>query len=63
LIYNLKISLFGGNSVPLTKHSKERFLLKDNFVDIHISIENKYITSILLEGGAIRRLCSLWVII
>ncbi|KAI8773308.1 hypothetical protein BgiBS90_025726, partial [Biomphalaria glabrata] len=60
LLYNLKISLLDGKSIPLTKQSKERFLLKDNFVDIHFSVENKHINQIILEGETVRRLCSLW---
>uniref|UniRef100_A0A2C9L6A3 EGF-like domain-containing protein n=1 Tax=Biomphalaria glabrata TaxID=6526 RepID=A0A2C9L6A3_BIOGL len=62
LIHNLKISLLNENRVSVTK-SKERYLLQDNFVDIYIPVENEYITIIILEGEAIRRLCSLWFII
>ncbi|XP_055884579.1 uncharacterized protein LOC129926192 isoform X2 [Biomphalaria glabrata] len=62
LLYDLEISFLDNNSVTVNAASVERILFQDNVVDIHISVDDYFINYIILEGKAIQRLCSLWVI-
>ncbi|XP_055885065.1 uncharacterized protein LOC106057808 isoform X1 [Biomphalaria glabrata] len=62
LLYSLKISFLDRNSIAILATSNERLLVRDNIVDIHISVNDNFINYILLEGEVIQQLCTVWVI-
>uniref|UniRef100_A0A2C9KQC5 Uncharacterized protein n=1 Tax=Biomphalaria glabrata TaxID=6526 RepID=A0A2C9KQC5_BIOGL len=62
LLYSLKISFMDRNSQAVVAASKEKCIVRDNVVDIHIAVNN-FINYIILEGEVIQQLCSLWIIV
>uniref|UniRef100_A0A2C9KU42 Uncharacterized protein n=1 Tax=Biomphalaria glabrata TaxID=6526 RepID=A0A2C9KU42_BIOGL len=62
LLYTLEISFRDNNSQYVNATSKERLLVQDNVVDIHISVNYDFIHYIILQGEAIQRICSLWIL-
>ncbi|KAK0046234.1 multiple epidermal growth factor-like domains protein 6 [Biomphalaria pfeifferi] len=62
LLYTLEISFLDNNSQYVKATLKERLLVQDNVVDIHISVNYDFIHYIILQGEAIQRICSLWIL-
>ncbi|XP_055885050.1 multiple epidermal growth factor-like domains protein 10 isoform X1 [Biomphalaria glabrata] len=62
LLYTLEISFRDNNSQYVNATSKERLLVQENVVDIHISVNYDFIHYIILQGEAIQRICSLWIL-
>ncbi|KAK0064984.1 multiple epidermal growth factor-like domains protein 6, partial [Biomphalaria pfeifferi] len=61
LLYDLKMAYIYLNSETAVATSNERFIVRQNIVDIHISVKD-YIRYIIFEGQAIQGFCSVWVI-
>ncbi|XP_055885067.1 uncharacterized protein LOC106062654 [Biomphalaria glabrata] len=62
LLYALKLTFIDTDNQTAVLTSKEKYIIKDNVVDIHIAIQKFYVRRIILEGEAIQRMCSLWII-
>uniref|UniRef100_A0A2C9LPB6 Uncharacterized protein n=1 Tax=Biomphalaria glabrata TaxID=6526 RepID=A0A2C9LPB6_BIOGL len=61
-LHNLKISFLKKKHETIVEATANLFVAKDNMVDIYISRGSYFIVAILLQGSAIRQICSLWVI-
>ncbi|XP_055885061.1 multiple epidermal growth factor-like domains protein 10 isoform X2 [Biomphalaria glabrata] len=62
LLYSLKITLLDKQNQSAVLTSKERYIVQHEIVDIHILVENFFVRRMILEGEAIQRLCSLWIL-
>ncbi|KAI8773316.1 hypothetical protein BgiBS90_025734, partial [Biomphalaria glabrata] len=60
-LYSLKISYMKKDRKHVLANSKENIVVRDNTLDVYISIDAVYIRYIIIKSEAVQRLCSLWV--
>uniref|UniRef100_A0A2C9KM04 Uncharacterized protein n=1 Tax=Biomphalaria glabrata TaxID=6526 RepID=A0A2C9KM04_BIOGL len=60
-LYSLKISYMKKDRKHVLANSKENIVVRDNTLDVHISIDAVFIRYIIIKSEAVQRLCSLWV--
>ncbi|KAK6991039.1 hypothetical protein BgiMline_014386, partial [Biomphalaria glabrata] len=60
-LYSLKISYLKKDREHVLANSKENSVVRDNTLDVYISIDAVFIRYIIIKSEAVQRLCSLWV--